>query len=211
MQSIHIKDLDGIIHKFHKLSLEQKEYLCNLDAQAGDGDIGITINKGLQAILDALPDTPKESIGSFLIYGGMEMSEHAASTMGTLFSSGLINSGKFFKNQNEISYDQIGMFFEKFIEGIQKRGKASIGDKTILDVLSPASNDINESLKKELELKLIFEKASYVADLEVENTKHLKAVHGRASRYPNGSIGLIDPGAVVGALFIKSFHEYYMD
>ncbi|MFC7686841.1 dihydroxyacetone kinase subunit L [Ureibacillus sp. GCM10028918] len=199
------------VHKFIEIGMhianENMEILCNLDSQNGDGDLGITFSKVMKSFQQTYQEFEGQDVGKFFYLAGMDITENAASTMGTLLASGFMQVGKNLKGKEQLNQDDFIVFYESMIEGIQKRGKAAIGDKTILDTLQPIADSFKETT--DLNLKDAFEKAVKVAEKAVENTKQLEAKHGRAARYENKSLGLIDSGSVVAKLLTQIFYQLY--
>lgn len=205
MQPFKLLDMFEV---FLRNAKENEMLLSDLDSKNGDGDLGITYNKAMTSIVDSLKgQNDVEDIGKSLIEGGMEIYENAASTMGTLIASGITQAGKELKGRKKIEKEEIELFLNGLIIGIQKRGKAKQGDKTILDVLIPSYEYVKNS--SETNLHILIVETVKVAKAAVEETKNLKAIHGRAARYENQSQGLLDPGSVVGLIMIKSIGEYF--
>lgn len=205
MVANHFKSL---FETFIEIAQQNEQYLGDLDSLNGDGDLGITFKKVMNSMSNSL-NTMEHStdIGVMLKEGSMDIFENAASTMGTLLASGFNSAGKALKGAEKLEKAELVLFYTGFVEGIQRRGKAKLGEKTILDVLIPVQQYLVNS--SELDLKVLLTKASEVAEKAVEDTKLLKAVHGRAARYENASEGLYDPGSVAGMLITKGFKQYF--
>lgn len=178
---------------------QQRDALCELDAQAGDGDIGLTMSKGFSAVRDALEADPSaDDIPSLFRIAAMTMMNTVPSTMGTLIASGFLRISGGGTSGAELEAISLRTVLEGLIDGIQARGKARPGDKTILDVLAPASS-LSES-SKPADVKRVAEEAAL-------NTANMRSVHGRASRYPNASEGMVDAGAMVGSHIVACLVE----
>lgn len=163
-----------------------KDSLCALDAQAGDGDIGLTMSKGFSAVRDALEAEPSaDEISTLFRVAATTMMNSVPSTMGTLIASGLLRISAR-ASTNTISVPTI---LDGLIEGIQARGKSKPGEKTILDALGPARAVADTADADQL---------ISVTEEAARDTAKMRSVHGRASRYPDASEGKIDPGAIVG-------------
>lgn len=180
---------------------EEKDALCELDAQAGDGDIGLTMSKGFSAVREALQSDPSvDDIRSLFRTAAMTMMNAAPSTMGTLIASGLLRISTSAPGGSESKTISVVTLLDGLLEGIQTRGKSQPGDKTILDVLAPSRAAAETGDATEL---------TRVAEEAARNTATMRSVHGRASRYPDGSEGKVDPGAVVGAHLVTCLVEAY--
>nr|WP_106779213.1 dihydroxyacetone kinase subunit L [Lysinibacillus timonensis] len=204
---MNIQHFDQLIEIGLQTAKENEELLCNFDSQNGDGDLGITFSKVMKSLQQTYQTFDGQDVGKFLYHAGMDISENAASTMGTLLASGFMQAGKSLKGKEKLEKEDFVVFYVSLIEGIQKRGKAAIGDKTILDTLKPIADSLKET--SDLDLKDAFEKAVEVAEKAVEKTKQLEAKHGRAARYENKSLGLVDSGSVVAKLLTQIFYQFY--
>jgi dihydroxyacetone kinase-like protein len=205
---IRKEDIIQILEEISKIMDEKKDELCKLDGALGDGDIGLTMSKGFKAIVSNIPHIPDEDIGGLFTKSALVMGEAAASTMGTLVSTALLRGGKVLTGKNELSNEDLIVFVEAMINGISDRGKAKVGDKTILDSLVPAAEAMVLANNNKTSLKELMNKAYEAAESGVENTVSMQSKHGRAGRYLERSIGLQDPGATVGALIFKGFVNY---
>ncbi|MFD0676760.1 MULTISPECIES: dihydroxyacetone kinase subunit DhaL [unclassified Paenibacillus] len=201
-------DLIQILETISKIMDDNKDELCRLDGALGDGDIGLTMSKGFKAIVSNIPAIADEDISGLFIKSALVMGETVASTMGTLFSTALLRGGKALSGKTELSGEDLILFIEAMIKGISDRGKAQMGDKTILDALVPAAEAMSLANREQASLKEIICKGYEAAEGGVTKTIAMQSKHGRAGRYMERSIGLQDPGATVGALFLKGFVNY---
>lgn len=188
---------------------KNKSYLIELDAAMGDGDLGLTMEKAFKAANNSLANFPETDIGKALVNAAMAMAHEAAATMGTLFASGLMHAGKSVAKKEELSAPDLIVMGESMVEGIARRGKAKLGDKTILDSLIPAVKALDEGLKKEENLDKALKMAVKAADEGVEKTKEMVSKFGRAHYYGEKSRGKQDPGATVGLIFVKSLQDFF--
>jgi dihydroxyacetone kinase-like protein len=166
------------------------------------------MSKGFKAVIDNLPNTTNENIGVLLMNSAVVMGETVASTMGTLMASALIRGGKVTQGKSELTVEDLLTMTTAMVHALMERGKAKLGDKTILDSLIPAMEAIEEAHKKGKSLKEAINDAYEAAENGAKRTIDLQSRHGRAGRYLERSIGLQDPGATVGALFFKGFSNY---
>lgn len=203
-----VQDIIGVFGEVSLLMDENKDYLCELDGAIGDGDIGLTMSRGFQSIKEYADSEEFGDIGSLLLQSGMTLADSAPSTMGTLFASGFIKAGKVAKGKTELYLEDLRDVLKEIEVGIMDRGKAKVGDKTILDALSPATISLEQSITNNEKMNEAIEKAYHAAVKGMNDTANMQSQHGRAGRYLEKSIGKIDPGATVGALFYKGIYEY---
>ena len=125
---------------------EEKDCLTQLDAAMGDGDLGITMTKGFQAIYDELDKIEFEDMGKIFMKLGMKMNSTVPSTMGTLMSICLTKSAMAVKGINEIELKDAVNMGRAAVKGVIERGKTKVGNKTMLDALHPAVEALSKSL-----------------------------------------------------------------
>lgn len=204
---MNIQQFIDLLNIGKQVAIDNEEMLCDLDSKNGDGDLGITFRKIMMSLNETVKQQEFNDFGKLFFIAGGDITENAASTMGTLIASGIMEAGKQLKGVSELKNEQFIIFFQALIDGIEKRGKAKRGDKTILDTLYP----IVESLTKHAQdsEQQLFEHALTAAKTGVELTKTLEAKHGRAARYENKSVGLVDPGSVLAKLVVLIFDNYY--
>ena len=203
MSSLGKDDIIKILQNLKRLFNDNRDYLVELDARMGDGDLGLTMAKAFTAVYDELRDTTETDIGKILMKAGMLMAKAAPSTMGTLMGTGFMRGGKAVSGTDEISTTDLAEFFQAFVTGIMERGKAKPGEKTIIDSLKPAADTLLE-LKGEDVAKALQE-ALRSSENGLESTKNMVAQHGRIAYYKEQSKGQKDPGATAGVILIKGF------
>jgi dihydroxyacetone kinase-like protein len=206
--TLTLEDLRAILYVIRKIMEENKDHLCKLDGALGDGDLGLTMSKGFQAVTEHLKAIPDKDLGTVVMICALEMGEAVASTMGTLMSSALFRAGKATQGKTEFSSADLLVFLQAMVQGLKERGKANVGDKTILDSLVPATEAMETALQEGKSLPDAIKSAYEAAHKGALSTIDMQSKHGRAGRYLERSIGHQDPGAAVGALFLKGFSDY---
>ena len=203
MSSLSKDDIIKILQNLKQLFNDNRDYLVELDARMGDGDLGLTMSKAFNAVYDELRDTAETDIGKILMKAGMLMAKAAPSTMGTLMGTGFMRGGKAVSGKAEVSTADLAEFFQAFVTGIMERGKAKPGEKTIIDSLKPAADTLLE-LKGE-DIAKALQEALRSSENGLESTKNMVAQHGRIAYYKEQSKGQEDPGATAGVILIKGF------
>jgi len=190
---------------------EDKDYLVDLDSVMGDGDLGLSMSKGFAVASRTMDDYTEKDIGKALFQAGIAMNNAASSTMGTLMATALMKAGKLVKGREEVDFADIVEMGFAVVEGIKERGKASLGDKTILDALVPAVEELKKGFKSDSSILSSFEAAYQAAKDGLEATKDMIAQHGRGRYYGEKSRGKQDPGATVAVLIIEVMSNYLSD
>lgn len=175
---------------------KHKEYLSELDLAIGDGDHGGNMVRGVEEYNKQIESNPPKSITDLLNLMGMSMISKVGGSSGQLYGSAFVSMSKASVGKEELNYDEIVELLEKGFQGIQRVGKIQVGDKTMLDMWSPAV----EYLKMNKLTVDVIEKIK-------QETATLQAKKGRASYLGERSIGHIDPGAASSSLLFKALLE----
>jgi len=187
----------------------KKEKIRRLDSACGDGDLGITINKGLKAVEEVLQGLENEApdLGKVLKKAGMAFNNKAASTFGVFFATACMKSSKKIQGKTKLKLRDIANIFEASVNSIKERGGAKVGDKTILDALVPASKSIQNSLNNKESIPKAFQRAAQAAKKGAENTKGMQPKTGRAKQLGDQATDIQDPGATVIYFFIEEIAD----
>jgi phosphoenolpyruvate---glycerone phosphotransferase subunit DhaL len=179
--------------------------LRRLDSIAGDGDLGVTVELASKAMADYLANPGEEDIGKLLMRCGMQINKASPSTFGTLLASAFMEAGKSVLGRKEIAFNDLVFLGKGAIEGVKKRGKAEVGDKTMLDALVPAVEAFEQALVKGTDAMMALESTTKAAKSGAEATVNMKAKYSRASYRQDGAIGLQDAGATATYFLIEAF------
>jgi len=200
MDRIAAKDLPKLFEGAAEIFAEKKEELCALDARMGDGDLGLTMNKGYAALPGLIRDNlDEEDIGKTLMKAGMKMASLVPSTMGTLMAGGMMEGGKLLKGKTSMGPEELTDYLNGFTEGIRKRGKCSPGDRTILDAMAAGAERASiRGREAGATLTSIMEAAVEGAGEGVEVTKQMVPKYGKAAVFAARAIGTADQGAIAG-------------
>lgn len=206
--------VEGMREALRKVSLdaaENAETLRRLDAAAGDGDLGVTMTIGWTAVREALPTLGQGDLGSLLAQAGMTFNKAAASTFGVLLATALMRAGRELKGQETADLADMVRAMEGAFQGIKDRGKAEVGDKTMLDALAPAIAALKEAQQQEASLDAAFDAAATAAMSAAEATVGMTPKFGRASWLGPRAAEVQDPGATATAIMLRSFAEALKD
>jgi len=205
--SVTIDDFKKIFSDLSDTFTDKKEYLIKMDSVMGDGDLGITMSRIFTAASENIQSFEGDSLGKMLMTAGMIMAKTAPSTMGTLMASAFMDAGKQIKNKNDLNVSDWALFFDGMQGGIAKRGKASVGEKTILDVLNPVSEYLKG--KNYSSHKALFTDLCSYASACLKKTEDMEAQHGKAACFGEKSRGHVDAGATVAYLLIETLAQYF--
>jgi dihydroxyacetone kinase-like protein len=216
---LNAQDIKKMIEKLALVFENQKDYLNELDSKIGDGDHRLSMSRGFSAITKYIQKNDLINIADILVKGGIQFNEATGSTIGILIFSAMRSAGLAIKNKEFIDLKDLSVMFDEAIKAIIKTGKASVGQKTILDTFMPTfkffSGQINNNLKKDKEDKEddaeIIKKTIAIAYKSTKSTEQMKSNIGRAKWFSNRSLGIIDPGAFSGYLIIKTIGEFILE
>ncbi len=183
---------------------EQKEYLTQLDAAIGDADHGINMDRGFTAVMAQLPSVEDQDIGTILKKVGMVLVSTVGGAGGPLYGTLFMRMGMAVGNKEELTSEDVLKMFEAALEGVKQRGKAEVGEKTMVDALTPAVEAMRQALAEGADLATMLDKAVAAAEEGMKATIPLVARKGRASYLGERSAGHQDPGATSTYLLFKS-------
>lgn len=174
---------------------EKKAFLTELDSPIGDADHGINMSRGFSKVVEKLPNVADTDIGNILKSSGMALISSVGGASGPLYGTFFMRAGDVVQSKQELESSDLLRLMEVGIEGVVQRGRAGVGEKTMLDALIPAVNALRESVEKGDDLQTALEKCVAAAEQGVTATIPLIAKKGRASYLGERSIGHQDPGA----------------
>ena len=174
---------------------ENAQFLTDLDAAIGDNDHGINMARGFKKIADDLPSLEGKDIGAVLKKAGMDLVSTVGGSSGPLYGTAFMKAGAAAAGKKEIDMTDFLTMMEDAIAGVQMRGKAVRGEKTMLDSMIPALEAMKTAAQSGEDPKSVLEAGVAAAKDGVEYTKTIIATKGRASYLGERSIGHQDPGA----------------
>ena len=175
--------------KIAQLMEESADELNAADGLLGDGDLGITMVRGFREIIevrDSLPD----DVGMALFQCAKAFTKSSGSSYGTLLATGLMSVAKKKKGQQEIQFEEISLLLNDALDAMKQRGKAELGDKTVLDVIAASSQAAKDQSEGSSVLKAINDAVTST----INEFRSRQSKIGRARIFSEKSIGLDDPG-----------------
>jgi dihydroxyacetone kinase-like protein len=186
---------------------ENKDYLTELDAAIGDADHGINMNRGFRKVVSQLPSVADEDIGSILKTVSMTLISNVGGASGPLYGTMFLRLSTVTTGKQNLNAQDMVAFFQAAIDGIVQRGKANLGDKTMLDALSPAADAFKQAINGGDNTLGALQQAVAAAEDGMQSTIPLVAKKGRASYLGERSRGHLDPGATSTYLMLKTLLE----
>jgi phosphoenolpyruvate---glycerone phosphotransferase subunit DhaL len=205
----------------HRIA-EQKSYLTELDAAIGDGDHGINMERGMARVRQRLESTraaastdgdmadgdmKEGDIGALLRNVAMILISSVGGAAGPLYGAFFLWAAKSVGSAHSVTPAQLAAMFRMGLEGVEQRGKAHPGEKTMIDALAPAILALEEAAAQDMDLDTGLAQAVAAAEAGMNHTIELQALKGRASYLGPRSIGHMDPGAASVFLLIRAAAE----
>ena len=190
---------------------DNKEYLTQLDAAIGDADHGANMDRGFQAALAKLPGVSDKDIGTILKTVGMTLVSTVGGAGGPLYGTLFMQMGTSSAGKLELTLADWVDALEAGVNGVVMRGKANLGDKTMVDTLSPALVTLKEAAANGTPLQKALVKSAEAAQQGMIATIPLVAKKGRASYLGERSAGHQDPGATSSYLLLRAAADTWKD
>ena len=175
-----------------------------LDQEIGDGDHIFNVQRGIKLVIELEPTIKHLSMSKALNQIAMKILSGIGGSSGALFGTLFMTMAKVSNIDDGIDYKKAINMFVDGVEAVKQRGKADVGEKTMMDVLIPVANCLKEGVEKDIDLKDLMRKTIETAEKGMLSTKNLLATKGRASFLGERSKGHIDPGARSSQLMIKT-------
>ncbi|MCJ7733584.1 MAG: dihydroxyacetone kinase subunit L [Anaerolineales bacterium] len=192
------------IKAYSQVITENKDYLTDLDSAIGDADHGANMHRGFQAVLAKLPAVEDKDIGTIFKTVGMALISTVGGAAGPLYGTFFIQAGTKLNGKMDLSLADWTAALDAGISGVVNIGKANVGDKTMVDALTPAIQALNGATGQELSMSDALKKSAKAAEEGMKGTIPLLAHKGRASYLGERSIGHQDPGATSSFLLLDT-------
>jgi dihydroxyacetone kinase-like protein len=183
---------------------ENRERLTELDLAIGDADHGTNMDRGFTAVEAELSARPPADLRSVFQNAAAVLIRTVGGAAGPLYGTFFLRAGTACSGKSELGPSDLVALFQSAIEGVQKRGKAEPGDKTMMDALLPGLNAMRWVLEDGGSIAEILDQGVAAAEIGMRATIPLQARKGRASYLGPRSVGHQDPGATSAYLLLKA-------
>lgn len=186
---------------------KEKDILSELDRKIGDGDHGVTMSIGWQAVKEKLEGELKDAqdCGKICVAVGRIFLNAVGSTVGPLYATGFLRGANVLQQKSMLSGEDLVQFWTAFVDGIKARGQAEVGDKTMVDTFAPARDALRENFAQSGDLLRAFTEAVAAGEQGMRSTRELISKKGRSSRLGQRSVGNQDPGATSAYILLQTF------
>jgi dihydroxyacetone kinase phosphoprotein-dependent L subunit len=203
MKEIKQADIETAIRSVAATALKNEQYFCELDSFAGDADFGVSLATGFRVVEQDWKDLDRTSIGAFLLKISMIITKNVGGCSGPIWGTGFMRAGALSKDRTSITLEDLDKMLTAAIEGIQKRGGAQLGDKTLLDSVIPIRDIVREGAAKDTDPSEVLRQATQTANDAIERTKPWVAKRGRQQFTGDRSANTPDPGIVAIATMLN--------
>jgi phosphoenolpyruvate---glycerone phosphotransferase subunit DhaL len=186
--------------------IEQRSYLTELDSAIGDGDHGVNVSRGAAAAAVKIDADQPEYVDDLFKLVGMTLISTVGGASGPLYGTFFLRLGTSAGHVQELSGEQLAAALEAGLAGVIERGKADLGDKTMVDAMEPAVRAFRTGLAVG-DIAYAARLAADAAQAGRDATSDMVAHKGRASYLGERSVGHIDPGATSTALVFQALAE----
>lgn len=190
---------------------ENSGYLTQLDAAIGDADHGANMERGFKAVINKMPEMRDKDIGTIFKTVGMTLLSTVGGAGGPLYGTFFIQAGSKTAGKMELTLQDWADALEAALNGVIMRGKAQIGDKTMVDALTPAVEALKQALQENQPINQALQHSADAAQKGMEGTVPLVARKGRASYLGERSAGHQDPGATSSHLMLRAAANTWKD
>ena len=199
--------LPAIIAAVSDIINQNADEVAKLDQAIGDGDHVINLQRGLKALSDQSTELAQCDWSTAFQKMGMTLMTTMGGASGSLFGTLFLALSKAIPKDTELTMPLFADAFSQAVVAVKKRGKADIGEKTMLDVLIPVADSMQQSAAKSTALSDVINNLQQAAITGVESTREMLATKGRASFLGERSRGHIDAGAKTSQLMICTISE----
>ena len=199
------------LEKSAALLQEKKEYLTDLDAPIGDSDHGINMARGFGKLAEKLPSVAETDIGNILKTSGMTLISSVGGASGPLYGTFFMRAAGAVASKQQLDGNDLVNLMTTGMEGVMQRGRAEVGDKTMIDALQPAVDTLTAAIENGDAIGDALNACAQAADAGAQATIPLIAKKGRASYLGERSVGHQDPGATSTYFLIQTLADVVND
>jgi len=203
--------VERIVRSLATTAVENEKYFGELDSVVGDGDFGYSMARGFEVVLAGWDGLDRTDTATFLRRVALIITSRMGGTSGPLWGTAFLRAAAVVKDAETIDAAMVIAMLRGAVKGIQDRGKADLGDKTLLDALVPAIDELERRLAEGGSPRAAVRATAEAARVAADGTSMMRAMRGRASYSGERSIGSPDPGAVAVAVMLEQIADNWPD
>ena len=205
--TVSVPQLIDWLSRFRGLVTENRGYLTELDSAIGDADHGANMARGMTAVMEKIGATPAPTMDELLKSVGMTLVSSVGGASGALYGTFFLRASAASGAVTELDGAALAAALRAGLDGVIARGKAEVGDKTLIDAMAPALDAFDAVIGSGADVAAAASAASSAAFMGRDATEPLVARKGRASYLGERSVGHLDPGAASTAYLFQSLSE----
>ena len=186
--------------------IDQVDTLTDADRVIGDGDHGIGMRRGFEAVLETLKTRQDDSVEGVFKTVGSALLSNTGGAAGAVFGTWFRSGSKALAGVDALDAESLGRFLDVGLEAVLKRGGAALGHKTMMDAVAPAAEAARAQTGKDFSDGIAAAVDGAVKG--VESTRDMVAMTGKARSLGERSLGHIDPGALSVSLILKAMRDF---
>ncbi|MEX3985047.1 dihydroxyacetone kinase subunit DhaL [Paraburkholderia sp. EG287A] len=208
MPALTTADMARLFRELADAIAKARDELCRLDGEIGDADHGIAMEQGFSAASKAIETLPTEAtLADQWNAAAKGFLNAVGASSGPLYATAFMRAAKVAGARQALPLNEAPGLIVAMAEGIRSRGRAEVGEKTMVDVWAPAAAAIEQGMEEGLPVREIMTRAGKAATAGAESTISMVATKGRSSRLGERSIGHMDPGAASAAMVVNVIVE----
>ena len=209
MSDTAMSQAELVVRTIAQTAVDNETYFCELDAVVGDGDFGYSLARGFEIVLSDWDELGYEDIGGLFKKTAIVLTKRIGGTSGPIWGTAFLRAGTTLSATPEPSSDDVIAAMRAAIEGIKQRGDTDLGDKTLLDALVPAVDELEKALAEGAPDAL--PRAAATCREAAEATKGMLAQRGRASYTGERSRDSADAGAIGVAVLFEAVSKAWQE
>ena len=208
MAQASLDDLDLVLMTMASTIVDNAEYFAQLDSIVGDGDFGYSLRNGWEVVLSDYATFDHSSAGAILKKVALTLTAKVGGVSGPIWGTAFLRAGTTAGDRTELAPQDIIAMLRAAVTGIMARGGASLGEKTLLDAIVPATDSLEAAIEDPAfqgdHGVAAIQRAADVAVKAAEDTKGMLAMRGRAAYTGERSIGSVDAGATAIGVILQA-------
>jgi len=196
-----------VVRTIAETAVANEKYFGDLDAVVGDGDLGYSLARGFEKLLEGWDGIDRSDAGTFLKRCGMVLASRIGGTSGPLWGTAFLRAGAAAGPGGDLSGAQVVAMLRAAVEGIKARGQSDVGDKTLLDALVPMTDRLEREFAAGTGAAAALRAAAATTREAADATSAMVARRGRASYTGERSRGSVDAGAAAVAVIVERISE----
>jgi phosphoenolpyruvate---glycerone phosphotransferase subunit DhaL len=209
MSETALSQAELVVRVIAQSAVDNESYFCDLDAVVGDGDFGYSLARGFEVVLGDWDSMEYDDVGGLLKKTAVVLTKRIGGTSGPIWGTAFLRAGGALSNTTDPSSADVIAALRAAIEGIKQRGNTDLGDKTLLDALVPAVDELEAALPDGAGPAL--ERAAVKARESAEATKGMIAQRGRAAYTGERSRDSVDAGAIGVAVMFEAISKAWRE